>query len=158
MVKQSVFCKQLHFYANYYNISGWESLIHLTEPIQDGMEIMQQIMQRIKVHEEKTGANLFSSDIKSMCIVVSSFVDDKTLQYSLFSNKIQKDLLRKTVYKIKDKFGKNSVRKASEIIETGIMKDAIGFGSVKDLYDLNPAEEGKNYFNQYLLEDDNEME
>ena len=40
-----------------------------------------------------------------------------------------------------------SVRRTAETIQHDVMRDAIGFGSVKDLY------EGK-HFNHYLLEED----
>jgi hypothetical protein len=33
----------------------------------------------------------------------------------------------------KSKYGKNSVRKTCETVETDIVKNAIGFGSVKEL-------------------------
>lgn len=42
------------------------------------------------------------------------------------------------MYDIKDRFGRDKVRKASETIQPDVMRDAIGFGSVKDL-------EGNNY-------------
>jgi DNA polymerase-4 len=84
-----------------------------------------------------------------MGVTVGSFVDGKVLQYSLFDNRLKKDLLRKTMYNIKDKYGKNTVRKGSELFIPDIMKDAIGFGSVKDML----VEEGV-IKNKYLLEED----
>jgi DNA polymerase-4 len=61
------------------------------------------------------------------------------------------DHLRKVLYGIKEKWGKYTVRKATELVEPSRMKDAIGFGSVKDLY------EGKDSsFNKYLLEETEE--
>ena len=153
MVKPGVFCKDIHFFAAYYNRLPWETAVALKQPIQDGMELMQYIMQRIEAYEKSSGIDVLCNDIKQMGISISGFVEDKYLQYSLFDNGLQKNHLRKVVYQIKDKYGKNVVRKASEIMQTGTMKDAIGFGSVKDLYELNPGEDGRSYFNQYLLED-----
>jgi hypothetical protein len=40
------------------------------------------------------------------------------------------------------------VRRAAELFEPTVMKDAIGFGSVKDLY------QSEDSFNQYLIEND----
>lgn len=157
LVKQRIFCRDIHFYAHYYNAFVWETAVSLKQPVQDGMEIMQQIMQRVKVYETQTKYTLFNNSMKSMNIVVSNFVNDTLIQYTLFDNVLEKNLLRRTVYQIKDRFGKNSVRKASEIIQTGTMRDAIGFGSVKDLYNLNSTEENKTYLNQYMLEEDEEM-
>src|SRR5690606_21469783 len=82
-----------------------------------------------------------------MVVSISNFVTAEYMQYSLFDNRIRFDKLRKAMYNIKDDFGKNSVRRAAETIQHDVMRDAIGFGSVKDLY------EGK-HFNHYLLEED----
>ena len=82
-----------------------------------------------------------------MGVGICNFVHGARIQYSLFENKIKQDTARKAMYNIKDRYGKNIVRKASETIMPNEMKDAIGFGSVKDLY------EGDK-FNKYLLEED----
>lgn len=87
-----------------------------------------------------------------MGVLVGDFISASHLQYSLFDNKIQKDLLRKTVYNIKDKYGKDIVRKAAETVEGTHLKDAIGFGSVKDLYDNASPGIFEKGFNKYLLE------
>jgi DNA polymerase-4 len=39
------------------------------------------------------------------------------------------------VYDIKEKFGFEKMIKASELSEEHVLKDVIGFGSVKDLHD-----------------------
>lgn len=156
MVKQGVFCRSIHFFTKYYNRAGWEIVIPLNQPLQDAMEMMQYITLQTTTYEKQHHLNLFSTDIQRMGVVVSSFVKDTHLQYSLFDNTLQKNLLRKTVYQIKDRFGKNSVRKASEVLQTGTMRDAIGFGSVKDLYKHDI--ELENGFNKYLLEEDPEEE
>jgi DNA polymerase-4 len=82
-----------------------------------------------------------------MGVAISNFIHGARIQYSLFENKIKADTARKTMYNIKDRYGKNIVRKACETIQPHEMKDAIGFGSVKDLY------EGDK-FNKYMLEED----
>ena len=43
--------------------------------------------------------------------------------------------LRKTVYDLKHKFGKQKVLRAVELKEGESMQDVIDFGSIKDLYD-----------------------
>ena len=68
----------------------------------------------------------------------------------IFDNRIQQDRLRKTMYIIKNKYGKNSVRKACETIEPDVMKDAIGFGSVRELEADDNTGEG---INNFLLEE-----
>jgi DNA polymerase-4 len=81
---------------------------------------------------------------------VLDFIKEEIIQYNLFDNRIQQDKLRKTMYLIKNKYGKNSVRKACETIEPDVMKDAIGFGSVKELMADDDTGSGLNNF---LLED-----
>lgn len=148
MVKQEVFCKEVHFSIKYYDTPRYETRIKLANPTQDAMDMRKYIKQRIaEFEQEHKNWKLFNSKTQHMCVSITNFVSDKYMQYSLFDNNIRRDGLRKAMYKIKDEYGKNSVRRAAETIQHDVMRDAIGFGSVKDLY------EG-NHFNQYLLEDD----
>ncbi len=148
MVKQEVFCKEVQFMIKYYDTPRWETKIKLANPTQDAIDIRQYIKQRMaEFEQEHKGWKLFNNKTQHMCVSITNFVSDKYMQYSLFDNNIRKDWLRKAMYAIKDEYGKNSVRRAAETIQHDVMRDAIGFGSVKDLY------EG-NHFNQYLLEED----
>jgi len=52
----------------------------------------------------------------------------------LFEDTIKNNNLRKVVYDIKNKFGKDKVMKAAEMGDEQILKDVIGFGSIKDFY------------------------
>ena len=52
------------------------------------------------------------------------------------------------MYNIKDRYGKNTVRKGSELFDPHVMKDAIGFGSVKDM-----VVEGENRYHAILGND-----
>jgi DNA polymerase-4 len=56
------------------------------------------------------------------------------VQYNLFEDNSKKDHLRKVVYDLKNKFGKQKLMRAVELKEGEIMQDVIGFGSVKDFY------------------------
>lgn len=152
LVKQGVFCKMLSFHASYYSKPSWKAVIKLNEPLQDAMEMLHHIQARIKDYEKQCAAKIMISDMSSMGVLVGDLINKKEYQYSLFDNRMQKDLLRTTIYTLKDKYGKNMVRKASETIEAGQMKDAIGFGSVKDMYQSDDVG-----FNKFLLEDDPEM-
>jgi DNA polymerase-4 len=150
MVKATVFCKYVSFYIRYHDHTGWDTAIKLADPVQDAMELCSYIRQHVTAFEQSRGIpTLFTQQVRSMGVTVGSFVDGKVLQYSLFDNRLKKDLLRKTMYNIKDKYGKNTVRKGSELFIPDIMKDAIGFGSVKDML----VEEGV-IKNKYLLEED----
>lgn len=148
MVKQEVFCREVDFAIKYDDRTRWDTKIKLANPTQDAIDVRKYIKQRIQVFEqEHRGFKLFNPKIQHMVVSISNFVSDKYMQYSLFDNNIRRDWLRKAMYAIKDEYGKNSVRRAAETIQHDVMRDAIGFGSVKDLY------EG-NHFNQYLLEED----
>lgn len=148
MVKQEVFCREVNFAIKYHDYTRWETKVKLANPTQDAMDLRKYIKQKMDDFEqERKGFKLFNPKIQHMVVSIANFVSDKYLQYSLFDNHIRRDWLRKAMYAIKDEYGKNSVRRAAETIQHDVMRDAIGFGSVKDLY------EG-NHFNQYLLEED----
>ncbi|RYE21338.1 MAG: DNA polymerase IV [Sphingobacteriales bacterium] len=147
MVKQNVFCKEMSFYIRYKDNTGWDTKIRFTDFMQDAMEMRTYIYNEIsRFQEQQNVGTMFRDNTTNLGIMVWNFVPDHYVQYSLFENRMQKDKVRKTMYALKDKYGRDIVRKASETISPHEMKDAIGFGSVKDLY------EG-NHFNQYLLEE-----
>ncbi|MEJ7674017.1 MAG: hypothetical protein WKF59_15280 [Chitinophagaceae bacterium] len=147
MVKQSVFCRQAIFSVGYKNRSDWKTLFNFANPLQDAIELRSYITQRINEYETSYPSSaVLSKDVFSINITVQDFISQDVIQYNLFDNRIQQDKLRKTMYFIKTKYGKNSVRKACETIEPDVMKDAIGFGSVKELN----ADTGLNNF---LLEE-----
>ncbi len=143
MVKQSVFCRQAIFSVGYKNRSDWKTLFNFANPLQDAIELRSYITQRINEYETcYPSSAVLSKDVFSINITVQDFISQDVIQYNLFDNRIQQDKLRKTMYFIKNKYGKNSVRKACETIEPDVMKDAIGFGSVKELN----ADTGLNNF------------
>jgi len=147
LVKQRVFCREITFYIRYLNHTSWDVHIRFPQPVQDAMEMRSYINERMQSFEQSHNVRrLLSDQTHHMNVIIQNFVTDEYMQYSLFDNRIQKDKLRKVMYEIKDKYGKNTVRKATETIEPKVMKDAIGFGSVKDLY--------SDHFNKYLLEEE----
>ena len=97
--------------------------------------------------EKQSKQQLFNNKTQQMVVAIAGFLELAHVQYGLFDNRMRRDKVRKAMYNIKDDFGKNSVRKASETIQHNVMTDAIGFGSVKDLYT-------GGHFNHYLLEED----
>jgi len=151
MVKQGVFCKEITFYIRYKDNTGWDTKIRLADPLQDATEMRHYIEERM--NEFLNSHNLptmFTDKTQSIGVGIQQFVSDKVMQYSLFDNRMQKDKLRKVMYGIKDKYGKNIVRKGSELFAPNEMKDAIGFGSVRDMVMLDDGE----IRNKYLLEED----
>lgn len=150
MVKQSVFCRQAIFVVGYKNRGAWKAIFNFANPLQDAGELRSYIMQRIKEYEiDCPSSPVLCKDVFSINITVQHFISEDVIQYNLFDNRIQQDKLRKTMYLIKNKYGKNSVRKACETIEADVMKDAIGFGSVKELN----ADDNGDRLNNFLLEE-----
>lgn len=147
MVKQEVFCREVNFAIKYHDGTWWDTKVKLANPTQDGLEMRRYIQQQMLDFEKNKKTKLLGNKTQHMVVSIANFVSDQLVQYTLFDNNIRRDVLRKAMYKIKDEYGKNSVRRAVETLQHDVMRDAIGFGSVKDLY------EG-NHFNQYLMEED----
>lgn len=151
MVKSNIFCKEAYFSVRYKDNTKWETAIKLADPVQDAMELRSYIQQRIADFERShKPAIVFNDKTFNIAVAIQSFIKGSVMQYSLFDNRIKKDMLRKVMYQIKDRFEqKNIVRKGSELFVPDVMKDAIGFGSVRDM--LVKDGEVKN---KYLLEED----
>lgn len=149
MVKQDVFCKEINFYVRYHDMPAWETRVRLNDPTQDAMEMRKYIMREIEMFEKERNYTMFNNKVQSMGVTIAGFVKGARMQYSLFDNKIKQDIARKAMYDIKDKYGRDKVRKASETIQAYEMRDAIGFGSVKDF-----TPQSSDNLNQYLLQDD----
>lgn len=152
LVKGGLFCKEVSFAVRYRNFTSWDTTIKLADPVQDGMEMVTQIRGRMSDYEHSRGIDsLLTPQTTNLAVFISSFVKDTALQYSLFNNNIKKDTVRKVMYQIKDRFEqKNIVRKGSEMFNPYVMKDAIGFGSVRDM----GLDKDGNVKNQYVLEED----
>lgn len=141
MMKRHIFANTLGCNIRYANGDKWDEYIHLSNPIQDGAEIYQGIMERIEVFEKSNqNERIIHTGIISISLFVSHFIDKTMVQYNLFEDNSKKDHLRKVVYDLKDKFGKNKLMRAVELREGELMQDVIGFGSVKDLYNDDKTE------------------
>lgn len=135
MMKRNIFSNTLGFGLRYANSDRWDDYLNLSMPIQDGAEIYKAIMERVEDFEKKhPGERIIHPGIISVSIYVSHFIDKGMVQYNLFEDNSKKDHLRKVVYDLKNKFGKQKLLRAVELKEGEIMQDVIGFGSVKDFY------------------------
>jgi DNA polymerase-4 len=154
MVKSGLFCKEVYFSIRYKDGTRWDTLVKLADPIQDAVELRNYIKERITVFERSHGIDtIFNKKTMNLGVAIQSFVKDKVMQYSLFDNRMKKDKVRKVMYQIKEDFDqKNIVRKGSELFVPNVMKDAIGFGSVRDLGDNTGTVR-----NKFLLEEDEEV-
>ncbi len=151
MVKAGIFCKEVFFSIRYRDFSTWETSIKLADPVQDAQELRSYIKERITGFERQRNLpTIFTDKTTNLTVGIQSFVKDNVMQYSLFDNKIRKDKVRKVMYDIKEAYEQNNiVRKGCELFNPNVMKDAIGFGSVRDM--SVKAGEVKNKF---LLEED----
>jgi len=152
MVKGGLFCKEVYFSIRYRDNTNWETTIKLSDPLQDAMEMRSYIKARISDFEQSRKLpTLLTDKVTNLTVAIQSFVKDNVMQYSLFDNRMKKDTVRKVMYQIKDMFEqKNIVRRGSELFNPYVMKDAVGFGSVRDL-GVNKEGAVKNAF---LLEED----
>ncbi|NDC39974.1 MAG: DNA polymerase IV, partial [Chitinophagia bacterium] len=151
MVKSGVFCREASINIRYLDGSEWNDKVKFGAPIQDAMELRRYLIERMHTYcLARNLPTLLTTQLRSLGVVVCQFIGDKTLQYSLFDNRMKHDVLRKAMYNIKDKYGKNSVRKGGELLQPKVMRDAIGFGSVKD---MSITDDG-DIKNKYMLEEE----
>ncbi len=151
MVKAEIFCREMFFAIRYRDGTTWDTAVKLAEPLQDAMEMISYIKKQISDFERARNIEtVFTPQTTNLTVGISSFMNGKVMQYSLFDNRLKKDMVRRVMYQIKDRFEqKNIVRKGCELFVPNVMKDAIGFGSVKDM--LMKEGEVKNKF---MLEED----
>jgi DNA polymerase IV len=136
MVKMEYFCNEIDFFATYEDGYSWKTKIHTAKPVQDGIEVMELIKVRMrKMEKDNPNTQIINSNLTAMGVTVTGFIPHELVQIELFENNIRKNTLRKVVYEIKDKYGRDKVMKAAEMQDEEVLKDVIGFGSVKDLYD-----------------------
>ncbi len=135
MVKQEVYCREIIFNARYEGGKYFHEVIRCDSPVQEGTQILGLIKNRMKLHEQaNSGEPVVNSAVNMMGVNVFNFVPDHAVQFDLFDKNVERHQLRKAVNKIREKFGKESIKKATENHEKEAMTDAIGFGSVKHLY------------------------
>ncbi len=135
MVKQGVYCKEIIFNARNEDGKQYREIIHCENPIQEGTQVLGLIKHRMKLYEKENNFEpVVNNSLNMMGVNVFNFVPDNVVQFDLFDNNVQRHKLRKAVSGIRDKFGKEIIKKATEMHEKEAMRDAIGFGSVKHLY------------------------
>lgn len=156
MVKQGVFCKEASFFIRYKDFTSWDTNVRFTFPVQDATDLRQYLQEKIVSFEQAHNVSMFNLQTQGIGVIISKFIKAEHVSYTLFDNKIRQDKLRLVMYSIKDRFGRDIVRKASETVAPNEMTDAIGFGSVKDMYGNHVDTNGNTYkevINKYLLEE-----
>ena len=154
MVKSKVFCKEVCLCLKYFDGTRWETKIKLADPVQDGMLLRKYMLDKMGEYERSRNiSTLLTDKVQNMGVTIMDFIKDSMLQYGLFDNQMKQDIVRKVIYQMKDKYDKkNIIRKGSELLQQGVLKDAIGFGSVKDLV----GETGE-VVNKHMLEEDEDF-
>lgn len=138
MVKHKFYCKSVAFTARYEDGTRWDDAFTITTPVQDAISIMRMIRVRIDKFEQLTQTGpVMTTEITSMRVGVTNFVNNGNMLYSLFEDMDRKETAFKTMHEIKDKFGSDKLIRAVEMTDGQVVKDVIGFGSVKDLTDLD---------------------
>ncbi|GAA4463763.1 DNA polymerase IV [Nemorincola caseinilytica] len=155
MVTSDIFCREVCFSIRYRDDTRWDTAIKLAEPVQDAMEMRSYILQRMAEFERSRGiGTLLTDKVTNLTVAIQGFISGQVMQYSLFDNRLRKDTLRKVIYKIKDEYDqKNIVRKGAELLNPFVLKDAVGFGSVRDLGDIKG-----NIKNKHMLEEDKQKD
>ncbi|MCL6523968.1 MAG: hypothetical protein K6T34_04820 [Thermoflavifilum sp.] len=135
MVGQEVCCREVAITLTYAYEHRWHQRIRLPRPVQEGTLLLQAIRQRMQQFMEKHQTDpLLNDAITAMGVTVSDFIPAELVPLSLFEDSVSQRNLLRAVYDIKDRFGPDKLLKAVELTEHPPMKDAIGFGSVKDLH------------------------
>ncbi|HEY9002626.1 MAG TPA: DNA polymerase IV [Mucilaginibacter sp.] len=138
MVNHKFYCKAIAFTAVYEDGSRWDDGFSITIPVQDAISLMRMIRLRVEKFEQASGSDpVFNTSITQMRVAVTNFVNNGNMLYSLFDDMDRKETALKTMHEIKDKFGSDKLVRAVEMTDGKVIKDVIGFGSVKDLTDLD---------------------
>lgn len=136
MMKKQLFCKRVYFSTRYEDGSSYEDRFYTEQPLQDGIDIYNILLERQKVFQQKNDlqTSVINSNSISIGVVVQDFIDEDILQLNIFDNShLKNNKARKTVYDIKDKYGNQTIKRASELREEQVVDDVIGFGNVKDV-------------------------
>lgn len=138
MVSHKFYCKSVAFTAMYEDGTRWDDAFTISTPVQDAISLMQMIRIRMDKFEKLTQTPpILNTKINSMRVGVTNFVNNGNMLYSLFEDMDRKETAFKTMHEIKDKFGSDKLIRAIEMTDGKVIKDVIGFGSVKDLTDLD---------------------
>ncbi|MEZ0487485.1 DNA polymerase Y family protein [Fibrella aquatica] len=135
MVHQQFFCRRLQGWVRYHNDKRYEDGLTFTIPMQDGIDLFDLLRSRMRRYEDAHRCGpLLNNDVRQIGVGVGDFIPADHIQYTLFEDNTRKDKFRQTLHAINDRFGKNSIMRATELRDDKLT-DLIGFGSIKDLHD-----------------------
>jgi DNA polymerase-4 len=135
MVKQQVYTTYIDVFTKYTSGMGWKDRIKTETPIQSGSELIRLVKLRMKKFEQSQHSEpIINHELSAIGITVSRFVHADMINLNLFEDTVKDKNLRTVVYDIKNRFGKDKLMKAAEVGDERVLKDVIGFGSIKDFY------------------------
>jgi DNA polymerase-4 len=138
MVKHKFYCKAIGFTVRYEDDRRWDDGFKITIPVQDAISLMRMIRLRVERFEKLSDSEpVFNTGITQMRVAVTNFVNNGNMLYSLFDDMDRRETALKTMHEIKDRFGSDKLIRAVEMTDEKVINDVIGFGSVKDLTDLD---------------------
>lgn len=138
MLQQKVYCQELACYTKYGAGGNWKAKVRLTQPLQDGNALLKIIQDKMKQYEQiHVGDKLLNPDLRALCVYVSDFIPEDQLQYHLFEDEVKNGKLRRLQFDINQRYGSHTLIRATELSHGRVLRDAIGFGSVKDLTALD---------------------
>jgi len=136
LMKKQLFCKRVYCFVRYENAPSFEDSFYTEQPIQDGMELHHILQERQNIFQQKHKLSnaVINNDTTSIGVVVQDFINADLVQLNIFDNShIKNNKARKAVYSIKNKYGTQTIRRASELHDEDMVDDVIGFGNVKDV-------------------------
>jgi DNA polymerase-4 len=136
LMQKHLFCKRVQCFIRYENMPPYEDSFYTEQPIQDGMELYHILQDRQLAFQQKhkIAQNIIDTNTISIGVVVQDFINEDLVQLNIFDNShLKSNKARKTVYSIKNKYGAQTIKRASEMNDDDLADDVIGFGSVKDV-------------------------
>ncbi len=136
LMSKQLFCKRVTFFTRYEDGSNYEDGFTTTQPMQDGMEIFNVLLERAEKFEKRNQLQegVFNNNLTRIGIIIGDFIHEDAVQLNIFDNShVKNNKLRKTVYDIKNKYGLKKIKRASELRDEDAIDDVIGFGNIKDV-------------------------
>lgn len=138
MVRRKLFCRCLQGWVRYWNGHRYEDEVAFSVPMQDGIDLYQTLCERMAIYRQQRRCGpLLNAEVRQIGVGVSEFIPAEEVQYTLFEDRRRKDKFRQTLHAINDRFGQKALVRATELRPAQTPKDLIGFGSIKDLHDIN---------------------
>jgi DNA polymerase-4 len=140
-IKDSRSCynsKIVAFFCKYEDGSVFEDRFTTEQALRDGIDIFHILIDRQEQFriKNKVLENILNNNVISLGVVVQKFTEEGAAQLNIFGNKhIKKDKAMKKIYEIKNKYGEEKIKRASELRDDDsyFVDDVIGFGSIKDI-------------------------